>query len=148
MTRVLAAGLGAGYSPFAPGTMGTLVALPLAYLLYFTPPLASGIAVLALIFGGAHVCGAAALDSGAKDPGWIVLDEIAGFLVATIWLEPSLLSYGVAFFLFRLFDIIKPPPANWLDRWDGGGWSIMLDDVAAGVFARLALALALPGTTG
>lgn len=120
--------------------MGTLAALPVAWAINLLDPVTSALATLAAIVGGALVCDAASREAGAKDPGWIVLDEIAGFLVAVIWLEPSAISYAAAFFLFRLFDIIKPPPANWLDSWNGGGWSIMLDDVAAGAMTRLVLA--------
>lgn len=140
LIRFLACGFGSGLIPFAPGTMGTLAAIPIAWGVNLLSPATNAVITLVAITGGALICGAAASQSGSKDPGWIVIDEMAGFLVAVMWLEPSVISYTAAFFLFRLFDIIKPPPANWLDRWDGGGWSIMLDDVAAGIMTRLVLA--------
>ena len=141
LARLLATGFYSGYSPFAPGTVGTLVAAPFAYALHLTGSAINALLMLTVIIGGSPLCGIAAKDFGKKDPGHIVLDEFAGYFVATFMLKPTVLSYLAAFFLFRLFDIIKPPPANMLDRWDGGGWSIMLDDVAAGVMARLSLAL-------
>ncbi len=140
MTRFVAAGFGSGFSPVAPGTSGTLAALPLAYLLSLLDKPVSA-AVLALFTAlSVYVCGAAAAAEKDKDPAWIVMDEFAGLLVATLWVEPSLYSYGAAFFLFRLFDIMKPPPVNMIDRSDRGGFSIVFDDVAAGLMARALMA--------
>lgn len=141
VAKFLASGFYSGFFPFAPGTVGTVVAIPLAYLLSLTPPGVNVAVVLITIIAGSPLCGIAAKEFGAKDPGFIVLDEIAGFFVSTLFLEPSISTYLAAFFLFRLFDIIKPPPANWLDRWNGGGWSVMLDDIAAGLMTRGVLAI-------
>ena len=139
MIRLFASGFGSGYFPVAPGTAGTLAALPLAWLLSrLSLPLALVIVAL-LIPVAALICDAAVSGSAESDPGWVVLDEIVGFQVAALSLKPTLLNYFIAFFLFRLFDILKPPPVNWIDGSGRGGWSIVLDDVAAGVYARVAL---------
>lgn len=119
--------------------MGTLVGIPFALALASLPCWLGALLVGVSIFFGAWACDVAAATTGDKDPGWIVLDEMVGFWVATLWLAPSLWSYIVAFGLFRLFDILKPPPVGWLDRNVTGGWGILLDDVAAGVMARLVL---------
>ncbi|MBI5014681.1 MAG: phosphatidylglycerophosphatase A [Deltaproteobacteria bacterium] len=139
--RRLASGLGAGFSPVAPGTTGTLVAIPLAWALSAAPVwVRLGLLLAALPFG-AWVCGAAALQDRDKDPGWVVLDEILGFLVSTAFVPAGPATYLAAFLLFRLFDIIKPPPAGGIDRRLSGGWGILLDDVFAGLYTALALAL-------
>lgn len=141
LTRFLASGFGVGLLPLAPGTFGTLAALPLAWAWSHLDPTVSLIALLLSMPLLAALCGRAAREAGAEDPAWIVVDEIAGFLVATLWLAPEPLNYAVAFFFFRLFDILKPPPVGWLDRSGFGGWSILLDDIAAGALTRAAIYL-------
>lgn len=135
----LASGFGAGRAPLAPGTFGTLVGIPIALLLSLAPLPGQVLLVLALLPFAAWVCGAAERSSGHIDPGWIVLDEIVGFCIATLGLAPAVGGYLAAFLLFRLFDILKPPPANWVDSRVRGGWGILLDDVLAGVYARAVL---------
>lgn len=138
--RWAALGLGAGRSPVAPGTVGTLVGVPLAWAVSGLSGLTVALLLLASLPLAAWICGRAAeLEGDAKDPGWIVLDEIVGYMVATAWVEPSVAAYGAAFLLFRLFDIVKPFPVGWLDRRLSGGWGILLDDVAAGLMARVVL---------
>ncbi len=132
-----ATGLGVGYSPAAPGTFGSLVGLGLAWGISGWPPaLAGGVAVA--------VCGLAVWLSheaegilGAKDPGLIVIDEVAGMLVACWGLTLSVPAAIALFALFRLFDITKPFPVGWLDRHLTGGLGIVADDVAAGILANL-----------
>jgi len=149
--RFLASGLGAGRCRTAPGTAGTLAAVPLAWLLAQLPWVLSVFLLLAAVPIAALICGRAARGAPGKDPGWIVLDEMVGYCFAVLLLPatPTVLALGFA--LFRLFDIVKPPPVGWLDRRLTGGWGILLDDVAAGVLARVVLAAflwALPfGTT-
>jgi phosphatidylglycerophosphatase A len=123
----------------APGTAGTLAALPLAWAVNKLPLPLHLAALLASLPAAAWICGRAAADSGQEDPGWITLDEMLGFLVATFRVPASVGVYGAAFVLFRLFDILKPPPAGWADRQLAGGWGILLDDIFAGLFARLAV---------
>jgi phosphatidylglycerophosphatase A len=142
--RWVALGFGAGRSPVAPGTVGTAVGVPLAWGASLIPGVFLAPLLLLSLPLCAWVCDRAAktgIDGRGceKDPGWIVLDEIVGYLVATAWVEPSWAAYGAAFLLFRLFDILKPFPVGWLDRNVDGGWGILLDDVAAGLMARAAL---------
>jgi len=139
--HLLAFGFGSGLSPWAPGTMGTLVAVPL-YLVLSLLPLwgyLAATAVVALV--GIGICGWSAARLGVHDHPGIVWDEIAGYLVTMI-LAPAGLPWIVAgFVLFRLFDILKPWPIGWLDRRVGGGLGIMLDDLVAGFFAFCCLQL-------
>jgi phosphatidylglycerophosphatase A len=139
--HLLAFGFGAGLSPRAPGTMGTLVAVPL-YLLVSLLPLWGYLAVTAVVaVAGVWICGWSAARLGVHDHPGIVWDEIAGYLVTMI-LAPAGLAWVLAgFVLFRLFDILKPWPIGWLDRRVGGGLGIMLDDLVAGVFAFCCLQL-------
>ena len=129
----------------APGTFGALPALPFA-LLGPLPCLALGVVVAA----GGYVAARKVLDGDeASDPGWIVVDETAGMLLALGGLgsAPTLLGVLVAFLLFRLLDIAKPWPVSWADR-QHGAFGVMLDDFIAGVGALailIALRMALPG---
>ena len=137
--HLLAFGFGAGCSPKAPGTMGTLLAvgvyLPLSHL-----PLAAYIGVLAVvILVGIWLCDRAARDLGVHDHPGIVWDEIAGYLLTMLAAPAGWVWIVAGFALFRLFDIWKPWPIGWLDRHVGGGFGIMLDDLVAGVFAAVCL---------
>jgi len=138
----IAAGFGSGYSPVLPGTAGTVAAVPIALLTHSAGNVAELAMALLLIPLGAAICNRATSGDPEADPGWIVIDEISGFLLATLWLAPSPKTWIAAFFLFRLFDILKPPPVGYLDRNVKAGWGIMLDDVAAGLMARLVLVAA------
>jgi len=139
IAHLLAFGFGAGCSPKAPGTMGTLLAvavyLPLSHL-----PVAAYVAVLlVVILAGIWLCGKAARDLGVHDHPGIVWDEIAGYLLTMLGAPAGLLWVVVGFALFRLFDIWKPWPIRWLDRRVGGGFGIMLDDLVAGAAAALCM---------
>jgi len=136
----LATGAYSGYVPVASGTVGSLVALPLlllfAQLLLISPILQS--ALLILFIGCAcWVAGAAERYLGDHDSGKIVIDEIAGMLTAGVLLEMTPPRLIVAFFLFRLFDILKPPPARYFDQHVSGGAGVVLDDVCAGIYTNL-----------
>ncbi|MDW7709864.1 MAG: phosphatidylglycerophosphatase A [Deferrisomatales bacterium] len=141
--RLLASGLGAGRVPVAPGTAGTLAAVPLVWALAHLPPAVELLLLVVSLPAAAAVCDRAAKLDGRGDPGWIVLDEMVGFWVAVVLLPPRPLHLAAGFVLFRLFDIVKPPPAGWLDRNMKGGWGILLDDVAAGLWTRLVLGVIL-----
>ncbi len=137
--HLLAFGLGAGCSPKAPGTMGTVVAigfyLPLSQL--SLPAYGAVLALVSLV--GIGLCGRTARDLGVHDHPGIVWDEIAGYLL-TMFAAPAGWPWIVlGFALFRLFDIWKPWPIRWLDRRVDGGLGIMLDDLVAGVFAAAVL---------
>ena len=131
---VLATWFGAGYSPWAPGTAGTLATVPLAAALGFAPPWLLPISALALTALGVWASGAHARKGGLKDPREVVIDESAGYLWACCGGPPGWPTLLAAFLLFRLFDILKPWPARALERLPGG-WGIVLDDVAAGLMA-------------
>jgi phosphatidylglycerophosphatase A len=146
--RLIAAGLGAGYSPWAPGTAGSLLALVLGALLMAASPWALPVAAVAATLGGLWAIRAARVDG---DPGWVVIDEVAGQWIAMLGLVrvawPGLLA---AFVLFRLLDIAKPGPVGWADR-QHGAFGIMADDVIAGAIAGavlLALNLVWPALLG
>ncbi len=131
----LAFGFGSGLSPVAPGTMGTLAAIPLYFLL---SPLSLPLYLLvlvALFLFGVWVCGESERLLGLEDPGGIVWDEIVGFLVAMAAAPSGWGWLVLGFVLFRIFDIFKPFPINYFDTHLHGGLGIMLDDILAGVYA-------------
>jgi len=132
----LAFGFGSGLAKKAPGTFGTLAAVPLYLALVQAQSLiVYSVVTLLVILVGVWICGQAAEKLGEHDFGGIVWDEIAGFLV-TMWLIPfTWQAVALGFILFRVFDIVKPWPIRWIDRQVDGGLGIMLDDVLAGVFA-------------
>jgi phosphatidylglycerophosphatase A len=131
----LAFGFGSGLSPKAPGTMGTLAAIPLWYLLAQLPLFGylAGLAVVIAV--GPYLCGKTARDLGEHDHGGIVWDEFAGFLLTMVLVPVGIWTALIGFALFRLFDILKPWPIGWLDRHIHGGTGIMVDDLVAGIYA-------------
>ena len=141
-TVFAATGFGAGLSPYAPGTVGTLVSLLLFVFLSDTtwPLLLLCLAGFAI---GIYLCGRTTDKLGVHDHGGIVWDEFIGLWVTLLWVPVSPLSLLLAFVLFRLFDILKPWPIGYLDKRVHGGLGIMLDDVLAGVFANVVLRLVL-----
>lgn len=138
---VLATGLGIGRIPWAPGTFGTLLGLPLAWTIGRLPSAALQAAVIvAVCAAGIPICTLAARRLRAKDPGAIVLDEIAS-LPMTFFLVPfNAWTIVAGFLLHRLFDITKPPPARQLERLPEG-LGIMADDWIAGLYSNVALRL-------
>lgn len=138
----LAFGFGSGLLPKAPGTWGTLAAIPL-YLLLAELPLGWYLGVTAALFLlGIPVCGRVGRELGVHDHGAIVWDEVVGFLV-TMCAVPAQWPWILAgFLLFRLFDILKPWPIGPVDRRVGGGLGVMADDLLAGLMACGVLQLA------
>jgi len=135
----LSLGFGSGLFPRAPGTAGTLAAIPV-YLLMAQLDLSVYLAVTLLMFGlGIYLCAETSRELGGEDHPAIVWDEIAGFCITMIAVPPKLEWVVAGFLLFRFFDILKPWPIRVLDRSIKGGMGIMLDDVLAGVFAALVL---------
>ena len=134
-TLLLAFGFGSGLSPKAPGTMGTLAAIPLWWLLAQLPLTSYIIVVLIAAVVGITICGRAADQMGVHDHGGIVWDEFVGFWIAMAALPITWQSVILGFVLFRLFDILKPWPISWLDKKVSGGFGIMIDDVIAGLAA-------------
>jgi len=137
--HLLAFGLGSGLSPYAPGTMGTLVAIPLFVAMAQLPVIIYGLIVLVFIGVGIGLCGRTARDLKVPDHPGIVWDEITGYLITMFMLPAGWQEIIAGFLLFRLFDIWKPFPIRWLDRHVKGGTGIMLDDVLAGLFAFIIL---------
>ena len=140
---LLGTGFGAGFFPVAPGTAGTLlVGLPLAWALGSIAPWAGIVGAAALFLAGLPVGSECERILGRPDPPQVVLDEVAGMLVAVLWLDPTWPAWLGGFLLFRLFDVWKPWPVSRAERLRGG-MGIMLDDVIAGLYARAALAACL-----
>ncbi len=136
--RFIASGLGIGYAPVAPGTAGSLLALLLGIPLMLASPTALPVATLAATLGGVWAIRAARVDG---DPGWVVIDEVAGQWIAMLPLpRPAWPGLLAAFLLFRLFDIFKPGPVGWADRRHGAV-GVMADDVIAGAIAAVILSL-------
>lgn len=137
-SRLIATFFGAGYSPVAPGTAGTVAALPLYFLLKNLP-----LPRYLLSVGVLAALGTAAASRveplWGKDPGRVVIDEVVGFLVTLVSRPKGIKEILIGFVLFRLFDVVKPPPARNLEALPGGV-GIMADDIAAGAMGALVLA--------
>lgn len=132
-------GFGSGLAPFAPGTFGTVAAIPLYLLMQpLSLPLYLGLVVLFFLFG-VWVCGKAGADLGVHDHGGIVWDEFVGLWITLIAAPVGWGWIVLGFLLFRLFDIWKPWPIGWLDQRVSGGLGVMVDDVVAGLYALLLL---------
>lgn len=147
----LALGFGSGLLKPAPGTWGTLAALPLYWLIAVSMQLSLPVYLLLLLASfalGVYLCGKTAADVGVHDHGAIVWDEIVGFLVTMLAITPNLINIALGFLLFRFFDILKPWPIKALDRSVHGGFGIMIDDVIAGLFASALLHLLQPWVAG
>lgn len=138
----LATGFGSGLSPYAPGTIGTLVSLILFAVLKDTTWVLLALCVIGFV-AGIYLCGYTARKLGTHDHGGIVWDEFIGMWITLLWIPVSPLALLLGFVLFRLFDILKPWPIGFLDKRVQGGFGIMLDDVLAGLFANLSLLLIL-----
>lgn len=135
--QFLALGFGSGLAPKAPGTFGTLAAIPVFLLLIILMPTPLPYAITVIVMGvaGIYICGKAADDVGVHDHPAIVWDEFVGFFITMFMVPVSWQSILVGFLLFRLFDIVKPWPISFIDKKMTGGFGIMFDDVLAGIFA-------------
>lgn len=139
--HLLAFGLGSGLSPKAPGTAGTVAAIPL-YLLLAQLPLAAYLLVLVASFAlGVYLCGKTSRDLGVHDHSGIVWDEFVGYWITMLAAPAGWIWVVLGFVLFRIFDVLKPWPIRWLDEHVHGGFGIMIDDVLAGVMALVCLQL-------
>jgi len=135
----LALGFGSGLAAKAPGTFGTLAAVPVYLLLsQFSLEVYLAVTLLACI-GGIYLCGKTSKDMGVHDHGAIVWDEVAGLLITMIAAPAGVLWLLLDFVLFRIFDIFKPWPIRVLDAKVHGGLGIMADDILAGIFSMLSL---------
>ena len=138
---------GAGFSPVAPGTVGSLAALPLAFALLHMEIVVATLIVIGLYFLGLWSANHLEKVSGQHDAQMIVIDEVVGVCVSALllgwWLvgaaDPYLLLL-LSFFSFRLFDVVKPWPISWIDRTVGGGVGVMIDDLVAALMGAVAVA--------
>lgn len=128
-----------GRSPFAPGTLGSLVALPLCWGVSRVAQPWALIVVVGIVVAAMAVAHRAEQVCGRKDPGCIVIDEVAGMAVTLTGVAFTLPTAAIGFALFRVFDIFKPFPIRQLEKRINGGAGIVADDVAAGVMAHLVL---------
>ena len=138
----IALGFGSGLAPFAPGTFGTLVAIPIAWGLWAIASDAGfALAIVAIFALGTWASAVTSRNLGVPDHGGIVIDEVAAFLAVLFFVGPEPVRVGVAFLLFRFFDIVKLPPAREIDRNWHGGLGIMLDDLVAAGYALVVFAV-------
>ncbi len=145
--EVVATGLYSGYSPVAPGTVGTLFAIPLFLLVNLILPDDTlwYLLLIGLLFCmGVNVSESFERVYHKKDPAPVVIDEIVGFLVTMMFVKISLTSIALGFILFRFFDIAKIPPGRYFDKKKkSGGFNIMMDDIVAGIYACISLHIIL-----
>ena len=138
----IALGFGAGLAPWAPGTFGTLVAIPIALLLRdHASDTVFAIAVVALFALGAWASQVTGRALGVPDHGSIVIDEVVAFMAILFFTGMTPIRIAVAFALFRFFDIVKPPPIRYYERKMKGGLGVMFDDLLAAFYTLLVLAL-------
>jgi phosphatidylglycerophosphatase A len=138
----IALGFGSGLSPVAPGTFGTLVAIPLALLLRtYTSDVEFVAAIVILFVVGAWASQLTGRNLGVPDHGAIVIDEIAAFLLVLFFAGTDWTRMAFAFLIFRLFDIVKPPPIRQLDAAMKNGIGVMLDDLLAAGYTLVVLAI-------
>jgi len=140
---LLATGFGVGYSPIAPGTLGTLIAIPVYYFLSNISSPIYEITLVGFFFLSVWVSESAEIFFGKKDDQRIVIDEIMGFLITMLWAPKTAILIVIGFFLFRFFDILKPFPIRRLEKGLKGGYGVVLDDVMAGVYANIVLQIIL-----
>ncbi len=138
---LLATGIGVGYSPIAPGTLGTLITIPVYYFLSEIPSPLYEITLVGFFFLSVWISENAEIFFGKKDDQRIVVDEMMGFLITMLWVPKTIHFIIIGFILFRFFDILKPFPIRRVDKGLRGGWGVVLDDVIAGVYANIILHL-------
>ncbi len=140
---LLARGFGAGCSPVAPGTLGTAAAVPLVCLQLLLSTEIFLVFVLIFVLGAVYVASVAEKQMDGTDDPSIVVDEMAGFLIAMAYVPLTVWSMLAGFVLFRALDIFKPPPVNTVERKFSGGLGIVGDDLVAGLMTNVLLQLAI-----
>src|SRR5215813_646119 len=139
LVTLVATALGAGFVPYAPGTMGTLVAIPLAWGAAHLGQAGYLLIMVSVTAFGIWAADAYVEATGVEDNQRIVIDEVAGYLVTLAAVQRSWFNLIVGFGLFRLLDSWKPWPVRWLDEKIPGGLGVVVDDLGAGVYAGLVL---------
>jgi phosphatidylglycerophosphatase A len=137
----IAFGFGSGTIPFAPGTFGTLIAIPFYLALQKLSPLIYLFLLVIIIIASIYICAKATRDIGIEDHQGMCLDEIVGFLVTMALAPKGGIWILLGFLLFRFFDIWKPWPISIIDNKVSGGLGIILDDVLAGIYSFMILQL-------
>lgn len=137
----LAYGLGTGLMPVAPGTFGSLIGVVLFRFMSLMKPLPYAAVVIVMFVAGIFICGQTARDVSAIDPGFIVYDEVVGFLVAMYLMPATFRWLAAGFVIYRIFDIWKPFPIHYVESHLGLGSGIMTDDVIAGLYTLVILHL-------
>ncbi len=132
-----------GYIPIAPGTIGSIVGLLVFWLIKDSASFTVEVLVVTILFFvGVWASTIVEQVLQRQDPGVVIVDEVVGMLVALMLLPPTTTVIFLAFFLFRLFDIVKPYPARWCEQLSRG-WGIMMDDVVAGLYVNVLLHITL-----
>ena len=139
----LATGFFTGFLPTMPGTWGTFAGIPLVIISHRLTSIMQAVVTVVFVFFAAFIAGRAEILFENRDARPIVIDEMVGFLITLLWLPLNFLTLCLGFFLFRLFDIVKPPPISTVEKRLHGGWGVVMDDVLAGVFANVTLRLLL-----
>ncbi|WP_291466226.1 phosphatidylglycerophosphatase A [Desulfobacula sp.] len=134
-----ATGFFSGRIPFAPGTFGTIAAIPFALVLLIIPSSFYGIYITGLILVAIYFADQAEKILGKKDPGCIVIDEIAGYVVTLSMVPVNIYTLVAGFFIFRFFDIVKFGPVRYFEENFSGGAGVVLDDIMAGIFSAVVL---------
>lgn len=132
----------------APGTMGTLAAIPMVFLLSLFHDSFYAAFTLGCLIIGTYICNVATRNLDIHDHSGIVWDEIVGLMITMVFIPFSWPALIAGFLLFRLFDILKPWPIRYIDRRVHGGLGIMIDDVVAAIFANILLRFILPYLPG
>ncbi len=145
MIRFLASGGYLGYTPFAPGTVGTIPGLVICFILSLINIWIAILAVVLFIIFSIWIASKAEKTAKEKDPGWIVIDEIAGMTVTLIGLPFNVCFAVAGFMVFRIMDILKPFPIKYIEKRFQGGTGIVLDDIAAGIISNIILRAAYYG---
>jgi phosphatidylglycerophosphatase A len=141
LATLVATSLGAGFMPKAPGHTGTLTAIPLAYALARCGQSVYLLGFFFICLTGTWAAERFGRATGREDDQRIVIDEVAGYLLTLLFVDRRPFHLLAAFFIFRLFDIWKPPPVRQIDARVRGGIGVMADDLAAGVYGALTMGL-------
>jgi len=139
----LATGGYIGFIPFAPGTFGSVLGIPFYYFMSSLPLLPAFSFLLVFILFSVWIAGKGEAALNTKDPGCIVIDEIAGIGVTFFTIPFNLYWAVLGFIIFRFFDILKPFPVNYLEKRFTGGLGVVIDDVAAGIMSNIVLQIVL-----
>jgi len=135
----IATGCYSGKIPFAPGTFGTVAAIPFALVFLIIPSWFHGLYIVSLILAAIYFADQAEKILETKDPGCIVIDEIAGYVVTLSLVPVNIYTLAAGFFIFRFFDIVKPAPVKYFENNFPGGAGVVLDDIMAGILSAVVL---------